>query len=101
MFAFEDIVNVDKQGMKALVGRLDSKILTLALKGATGKVRTHFTQCMSQRASEMLGEDIDALGAVRIRDVQAAQHQVIAMVRQLQKEGAIVISRGGGDEYVV
>jgi flagellar motor switch protein FliG len=101
MFTFEDILGIDKAGMKALVGRLDSKVLTLALKGAAGKIREHFTQCMSQRASEMLGEDIEALGPVRIRDVQAAQQQVIAAVRQLQQEGGIVISRGGGDEYVV
>jgi flagellar motor switch protein FliG len=101
MFTFEDILNIDKQGMKALVGRLDSKVLTMALKGAAGKLREHFTQCMSQRASEMLIEDIEALGAVRIRDVQAAQQQVTATVRQLQQEGSIVTSRDGGDEYVV
>jgi flagellar motor switch protein FliG len=101
MFTFEDILSIDKQGMKTLTGRLDSKILTLALKGAAGKIRDHFTQCMSQRASEMLNEDIEALGAVRIRDVQAAQQQVIATVRQLQQEGSIVISRDGSDEYVV
>jgi flagellar motor switch protein FliG len=101
MFAFEDVLKIDKQGMKALVGRLDSKILTLALKGSAGNVRAHFTQCMSQRASEMLNEDIEALGPVRIRDVQAAQQQVVAAVRQLQQEGTIAISRDGGDEYVV
>jgi flagellar motor switch protein FliG len=101
MFTFEDILSVDKDGMKALVGRLDSKILTIALKGASAKIREHFTQCMSQRASEMLNEDIEVLGAVRIRDVQAAQQQVTTMVRQLQQEGSIVISREGGEEYVV
>lgn len=101
MFTFEDILSIDKAGMKALVGRLDSKILTIALKGAGAKVREHFTQCMSQRASEMLNEDIEVLGAVRIRDVQAAQQQVTTLVRQLQQEGGIVISREGGDEYVV
>jgi flagellar motor switch protein FliG len=101
MFTFEDILKIDKQGMKALTGRLDSKVLTLALKGAAVQIRDHFKQCMSQRASEMLEEDIEALGAVRIRDVQAAQQQVIASVRQLQQEGSIVIGRGGADEYVV
>ena len=101
MFTFEDILNIDKQGMKALAGRVEPKVLTLALKGAAKKIRDHFTQCMSQRASEMLIEDIDALGAVRIRDVQAAQQQVIAMVRQLQKDGSISVGRGGSDEYVV
>jgi flagellar motor switch protein FliG len=87
--------------MKALLAQLDRKILTVALKGAAGKVREHFTQCMSQRAAEMLTEDMEALGPVRIREVQAAQQQVVAVVRQLQKQGGIVTSSGGGDEYVV
>jgi flagellar motor switch protein FliG len=56
---------------------------------------------MSQRAAEMLVEDMDALGPVRIRDVQTAQTQVVAIVRQLQQQGAISSSRGGGDEYVL
>jgi flagellar motor switch protein FliG len=101
MFSFEDILTIDKKGMKALVGQLDSKILTLALKGAAGEIREHFTQCMSQRSAEMLAEDIEALGAVRIRDVQAAQQQVVSVVRQLQQQGVLSVSRGGQDEYVV
>lgn len=101
MFTFEDILTIDKEGMKALLAQLDRKILTVALKGAAGKVREHFTQCMSQRAAEMLTEDMEALGPVRIREVQAAQQQVVAVVRQLQKQGGIVTSSGGGDEYVV
>ena len=101
MFTFEDILSIDKEGMRALVGQLDRKALTVALKGATGKMRSHFTQCMSQRAAEMLTEDMEALGPVRIRDVQAAQQQVVGSVRQLQKQGSITTDRGGGEEYVV
>ncbi len=56
---------------------------------------------MSQRAAEMMVEDMDALGPVRIRDVQAAQTQVVAVVRQLQQQGVIATSHGGSDEYVV
>jgi flagellar motor switch protein FliG len=56
---------------------------------------------MSQRAADMLMEDMEALGPVRIRDVQGAQVQIVAVVRQLQQQGAISTSRGGGDEYVV
>lgn len=99
MFTFDDILNIDKQGMKALVGQLDSKVLMLALKGASPGLRAHFTQCMSQRASEMMLEDMDAMGAVRIRDVQTAQQNVVAIVRKLQADGVIASSRGG-DEYV-
>jgi flagellar motor switch protein FliG len=101
MFTFEDVLTIDKQGMKALVAQLDRQILTMALKGAPAKTREHFTQCMSQRSAEMLAEDIEALGAVRIRDVQAAQQQVVALVRQLQQQGDIGRGREGGDEYVV
>ena len=101
MFVFDDLLTVDKEGMKALLAKCDRKILTTALKGTSAKIREHFTQCMSQRAAEMLVEDMEALGPVRIRDVQAAQSQVVAVVRQLQQQGAIATSRGGGDEYVV
>jgi flagellar motor switch protein FliG len=100
MFVFEDVVNIDKEGMKALVAKCDRKSLTIALKGTTGNLRDHFTQCMSQRAAEMLAEDMEALGPVRIRDVKAAQQQVVAQVRLLQQAGVISGSHGG-DEYVV
>ena len=101
MFVFEDVLTIDKEGMKALLAKCDRKVLTTALKGTTSKIREHFTQCMSQRAAEMLIEDMDALGPVRIRDVQQGQVQVVAIIRQLQQQGTITTSRGGGDEYVV
>jgi len=101
MFVFDDILTIDKEGMKSLLAKCDRKVLTTALKGTTAKIREHFTQCMSQRAADMLIEDMDALGPVRIRDVQAAQSQVVGVVRQLQQQGTIATSRGGGDEYVV
>jgi flagellar motor switch protein FliG len=101
IFVFEDVLNISKDGMTKLIAKVDRKILTTALKGTFGKVRDHFKQCMSQRAAEMLEEDMDALGPVRIRDVEAAQQQLVAVVRQLQQEGVLSISRGGGDEYVV
>jgi flagellar motor switch protein FliG len=103
MFTFEDILTVDKDGMKTLLGKVDRKTLTTALKGTTGRIREHFTQCMSQSATEMLLEDMEALGPVRIRDVQAAQQMVVTLVRELQQQGTIAVNRGagGGDEYVV
>ena len=101
MFTFEDILHIDKEGMRALLGQVDRKVLTLALKGALGKLREHFTQCMSQRAAEMLTEDMEALGPVRIRDVQTAQQQVVGVVRQLQQQGSISTNRSAADEYVI
>ncbi|HWF08114.1 MAG TPA: flagellar motor switch protein FliG [Bryobacteraceae bacterium] len=103
MFLFDDIIRIDKESIRALIGRLDRKVLTLALKGTTEQMKTHFTQCMSQRSAEMLTEDMEALGPVRIRDVSAAQQQIITTIRQLEKEGVITIrgGSGAGDEYVV
>jgi len=99
MFVFEDLQKLDKQDMKTLLARIDRKDLTLALKGSNDKTRIHFSQNLSQRSQEMLEEDIRELGPVKIKDVENAQHQIIALVRQLQAEGAIG-SQGGGDQYV-
>lgn len=101
MFVFEDLLAIDKEGMKAVLAKCDRKVLTTALKGTTAKIREHFTQCMSQRAAEMLAEDMEALGPVRIRDVHTAQQQLVAGVRQLLQQGTISVNRGDGDEYVV
>ncbi len=102
MFVFDDVILIDKEGIKGLLAKVDRKILTLALKGTSDKIRTHFTQCMSQRSAEMLIEDMEALGPVRIRDVSGAQQAVVAVIRQLQKDGTIAVSQGGGgDDYVV
>lgn len=101
MFVFDDVVNLGKESIKTLIGRIDRKILTIALKGTSDSVKAHFTQCLSQRASEMLAEDMEALGPVRIRDVSASQGQIISTIRQLEKEGLIASSSSGADEYVV
>jgi flagellar motor switch protein FliG len=99
MFVFEDLQKLDKQDMKTLLARIDRKDLTLALKGSNDKTRAHFSQNLSQRSQEMLEEDIRELGPVKIKDVENAQHQIIALVRQLQAEGAIG-SQGAGDQYI-
>ena len=102
MFVFEDVIDIDKEGIKVILARVDRKALTLALKGTSDKIKQHFSTCMSQRSAEMLFEDMEALGPVRIRDVKTAQQQIVSTIRQLEKEGAIASSRsGGGDEYVV
>ncbi len=100
MFIFEDVVNLSQESVKVLLGRIDRKILTLALKGTSENIRTHFTKNMSQRGAEMLTEDMEALGPVRIRDVNAAQKQIITKIRELEKEG-VISSSSGGDDYVV
>jgi len=101
MFVFEDVITIDKEGIKALLAKVDRKILTTALKGTGEKILQHFTQCMSQRAAEMLAEDMEAVGPVRIRDVTNAQGQIVAAIRELQRDGTIAAGRGGEDQYVV
>jgi flagellar motor switch protein FliG len=101
MFVFDDVVTIDKEGVKALLAKVDRKVLTIALKGTGEKILQHFTQCMSQRAAEMLKEDMEALGPIRIRDVSGAQSEIVAAIRELQKDGTIASSRGGDDQYVV
>ncbi|MCW5966839.1 MAG: flagellar motor switch protein FliG [Bryobacterales bacterium] len=100
MFVFEDILKLDSQAVQEILSRVDRKLLTVALKGTSEPLRQHFIKVMSQRAAEMLREDMDALGPVKIRDVDEAQQQIIAVVRQLEAENVIQLAGGGGEEYV-
>jgi len=101
MFVFEDLLLIDATAMKEVVAKIDRKLLTIALKGTSDQLKNHFMQCMSQRGGEMLREDMDAAGPVRIRDVEAAQQQILAVVQQLESEGVLSLKGGGGDQYVV
>ena len=95
MFVFDDLMSIDAAGVTELLSRADRRQLTVALKGATEDLRAHLLKGLSQRGAAMLLEDMEALGPVKIRDVEAAQQQIIAVVRQLETEG--VISRNRGD----
>jgi flagellar motor switch protein FliG len=101
MFVFEDMLMIDPNGMKEVLAKIDRKILTVALKGTSEQLKTHFLQAMSQRGAEMLREDMDALGPTKIKDVEAAQQQIIAVVRQLEVEGVLSLKGAVGEQYVV
>ncbi|HEV3080343.1 MAG TPA: flagellar motor switch protein FliG, partial [Gemmataceae bacterium] len=101
MFVFEDLLLVSAEAIKEVLGKVDRKILTVALKGTSEQLRTHFLQVMSQRGAEMLKEDMEALGPVKIKEVEAAQQQIIAVVRQLEAEGTISLKGTVGEQYVV
>jgi flagellar motor switch protein FliG len=100
MFVFEDLLQIDSSGVKEILSRVDKKVLTMALKGTSEKLKDHFIQCMSERGGEMMREDMEALGAVKIKDVEGAQQQVISVVRQLESEGVINLKASGGERYV-
>ncbi|HET8548860.1 MAG TPA: flagellar motor switch protein FliG [Bryobacteraceae bacterium] len=101
MFVFEDLLLVPHDGIKETLARIDRKLLTIALKGTSEQLRDHFMEAMSQRGAEMLREDMEALGPVKIKEVEAAQQQIIAVVRQLESEGTINLKGAVGEQYVV
>ena len=102
MFVFEDLLAIGQDSIKEILSRVDRKLLTVALKGTSEQLRNYFKQSMSAKSGEMLDEDMEALGPIKIKEVEAAQQQIIAIVRQLETEGVINTKGGaGGDQYVV
>jgi flagellar motor switch protein FliG len=101
MLIFDDIMLVDPAGIREILQRADKKVLTLALKGTSEELQTHIFKNMSQRAAEMMKEDMEALGPVRLRDVEKAQHEMVEIVQKLEEEGLISLRGGSGDAYVV
>lgn len=101
MFVFEDLLTVDSNAIKEILSRIDRKMLTLALKGTSENLRNHFLSNMSTRGAEMLREEMETMGPVRIKDVESAQQQIISVVRQLENEGTISMKGGGGGEQYV
>ena len=101
MFVFDDLLHVDDNGMREIIQRADKKGLTVALKGASDEIRQRFFINMSKRAGEMLREEMEVLGAVRLRDVEKAQQEVVAIARKLEEEGLISTGAAAGEAYVV
>lgn len=101
MFVFEDLLMLDSGAVKELVGKIDRKILTVALKGTSDALKNHMLSAMSQRGAEMMREDMDAIGPIKIKEVESAQQQIITIVRQLEAEGAISMKGTAGEQYVV
>ncbi len=101
MFVFEDILLIDDQGIMEILKRADKKSLAIGLKGANEELQAKFFRNMSQRAAEMMKEEMEYLGPIRVKDVEKAQHEVVEIVRGLEEEGVLVIGGAGGDDYVV
>jgi flagellar motor switch protein FliG len=98
MFTFEDIIKLDNQGIRELLRSVDKKELTLALKTASDPLKDKFFSNMSQRASQTMQEELQFLGAVKVREVEAAQRKIVDSVQQLAEQGVIEM---GGEEEVV
>ena len=101
MFVFEDIVQLDDRSLQMVLREVDTKDLSLALKATPAEVADKVYRNMSKRAADMLREEIEFMGPVKIRDVEEAQQKVVNVIRVLEDKGDIVISRGQGDEMIV
>ena len=101
MFVFEDLLLVDGKGIQRILREVDTKELALALKAASEELKKHIKSNMSERAGSALDEEIELLGPVRVRDVEAAHAHIIEAVRQLDESGEIMIRRPGADSDII
>ena len=101
MFVFEDILMLDGRSVQRFLHEVDNNVLGVALKGATEEVSKLIFANMSKRLSEMIKEDIEFMGPVRLKDVEEAQQKIVNVIRRLEDAGEIIIARSGGDEIIV
>ncbi len=101
MFVFEDIVTLDNRAIQRFLREVDNADLALALKGSSEEVSSVIFANMSKRLQDMIKEDMEFMGPVRLRDVEEAQQRIVNIIRRLEDAGEIVIARGGGDEIIV
>ena len=101
MFTFDDLIRVDPAGIQSLLRQVEKDQLTLALKGASEEVGDLFFKNMSERAGKMMREDMEAMGAVRLKDVDEAQAAIVSAAKALADAGEIVISGGGEEDELV
>ncbi|KAA3657775.1 MAG: flagellar motor switch protein FliG, partial [Calditrichaeota bacterium] len=102
MFTFEDIQKIDDRGIQRLLKEIDTKILTIALKGSSETIQEKILGNMSTRAAQMVKEEMEFLGPLRVKEVDDSQRQIVEVIRTLEEEGEIVIIGGeGGDEFIV
>ena len=100
MFTFENLLDMDDRSVQTLLREVPGDRLVIALKGADGNLREKIFRNMSKRAAEMLREDLESKGPVRLSDVETAQKEILATVRRLSESGEIVLAGRGGEEYV-
>ena len=101
MFVFEDILLLDDRAIQRVLRDVDNNDLAIACKGSTEEVQNAIFNNMSKRLAEMIKEDMEFMGPIRMKDVEEAQQKIVNIIRKLEDSAEIVISRGGGDEIVV
>lgn len=100
MFVFDDLVEVDDRGMQSLLREVSSETLILAMKGADERLKNKIFGNMSKRASEMLRDDLEAKGPVRLSDVEAAQKEILTIARRLSESGELSLGGKGAEEFI-
>ena len=101
LFVFEDLMKLDDRSIQVILREIDTRDLALALKGATDELKEKIFKNMSKRAAALLKDELDYMGPIRVKDVEAAQQKIVEVVRRLEEAGEIVIARGGGEELIV
>lgn len=100
MFVFDNLAEVDDRGIQALLRDVPQELLQKALKGADDLLRDKILRNMSKRAAEMLQDDLEAMGPIRVADVESAQKEILSIARRLADAGELMLSGGGGDEFL-
>ncbi len=101
MFVFEDILNLDSVYVQRFIREVENSELAVALKVAKDELKEFIFTNMSKRMADMLREDMEYMGPIRLKEVEEAQQKIVGVIRRLQDAGEIVISRGGGDDIIV
>ena len=100
MFVFDNLILSDDRSLQTLLRAVDTELLVLALKGADEPLREKLFGCMSKRAAANIVDEMEALGPVRLTEVQEAQKDIINVARRMSDEGTIVLAGRGGDDFV-
>jgi flagellar motor switch protein FliG len=100
MFVFEDLIEVDDRGIQALLREISSDSLIVALKGSSEGIKDKIFKNMSKRAAEMLRDDLEVRGPVKVSEVEGAQKEILNVARRLSESGEIVLGGKGGEQYV-
>lgn len=101
MFVFEDIVKIDDKGIQTLLKEVPNEKLLLALKTANDEIKNKIFRNISQRAAQLLRDDLGNMGPSRLSDVEGAQVEIVNIARRLETEGKIIIARGGSEDAIV
>lgn len=101
LFTYEDIIKLDDRSIQRVLRDMDNHVLALAIKASTKNIQDLLFKNLSNRIADLIREDIEIMGPVRVRDVEKAQDEIVIKIRELEKNGEIVISRGGEEEVFV